>query len=441
MPKLTKRLTDSVARKLEPPDAGYEMHWCSDTPGFGVRIGAPVGDRVARAWILERRVDGKTKRVTLGKAAGASAISAEAARFLMLERSSELQKGIDRAAVTRDKRKQEKAEATTLAEAVSEYVRKKRRSDGKPLKARTADDYLAMVTEGKTSRAGRKAADGELYTLANKSIHKISGSDMRGVYAAAMKRSERRAAYAMQVLRAVLNWFGVTVEDSPLGKEVAGRDRIVLPQPKARGLPIPPELIGVWWKAACAAGGDGIGGSQKAADSLRFALLTGARPGEGIGSKWVEGVLVRDVDLAGARVVLRDTKNRKDHVIMLSRQALEIVGRNAEGKKPTERLFTVGDPKKTLAAINKAAGVRVTPHGLRKTFVSVADALVTSNTQKKMVNHTDTRDVTATHYVFKGEAELRLGWQTVADFIESRASIEPSKAGENVVQMPAREVA
>jgi integrase len=458
MPKLTKRLTDSLARKLPAPARDYEIHWCGETPGFGLRVGAPAVvaiqgtensqpyEHVVRAWIMERRVDGTSKRVTLGKANGPNAISAETARKLMVERSSELQQGIDRVALAREQRKQEQAETTTLAEAVREYVQKKRRSkDGLPLKARTRADYLAMVAEGKTFANGAKAHNGELFALAHKSIYRISAVDIREAHQVAFKRSERRAAYAMQVLRAVLNWFGVKIANNPLGNEVAGRDRIVLPQPRAKGLPIPPERVGAWWKAACAAGGDEVGGSREAADYLRFALITGVRPGEGLGDKYVDGILIRDVDLAGARVVLRDPKNRKDHTVLLSRQALEIVARymdrNENGqqvaKKLTDRLFSVGDPKKTLAAINKAAGVRVTPHGLRKTFASIADAYVPGNTTKRMINHTDPRDVTAMHYIHRSEAELRRGWQTVADFVEAQAGTE---APQNVVQMPAREV-
>jgi integrase len=459
MPKLTKRLTDSFARKLPAPAHGYEIYWCAETPGFGLRVGAPAAvaiqsqddgqryEHIVRAWVMGRRVDGKSKRVTLGKASGPNAISAEAARKLMIERSSELQQGIDRVARAREQRKQEQAEAVTLAEAVAEYVKKKRRSkDGLPLKARTRADYLAMVAEGKLFANGAKAHDGELHALAHKSIYRIAAADIRQAHEAVFKRSERRAAYAMQVLRAVLNWFGVKVPDNPLGRDVAGRDRIVLPQPKAKGLPIPPERIGAWWKAACAAGTDEVGGSREAADYLRFALITGVRPGEGLGDKYVDGILIRDVDLAGARVVLRDPKNRKDHTVLLSRQALEIVARymdrNEDGqrvaKKLTERLFSVGDPKKTLAAINKAAGVRVTPHGLRKTFASIADAYVPGDAAKRMINHVDARNVTAVHYIHRSEAELRRAWQMVADFIEKEAGVE---APENVVPMPARAVA
>ena len=114
MPKLDKRLTDNSARTVSGPQtekeqaAGYVIHWCRDTPGFGVRV-SHTGDR---AYISERRnSDGKTRRVTLGKAVGgkaAGAISADMARKLQITYSSELQSGVDRAEVKREQRKVEK---------------------------------------------------------------------------------------------------------------------------------------------------------------------------------------------------------------------------------------------------------------------------------------------------------------------------------------------
>jgi hypothetical protein len=38
-----------------------------------------------------------------------------------------------------------------------------------------------------------------------------------------------------------------------------------------------------------------------------------------------------------------------------------------------------------------------------------------------MLNHSVAGDVTLGHYVGKSEAQLRAGWQTVADFIEAAA--------------------
>lgn len=428
MPKLDKRLTDSVARAIplpaapnvvdvraikgkavNLPTAAHVFWWCPETSGFGLRVSSS-GDK---AYISERRVDGKTVRRTLGKAVGGQAISADAARKLQVVVSSELQSGVDRAEVKRDQRKASKQEAVTLADALRTYVKGKRRGkDGLALKERTKADYLGMLSGGGTALNGKPYLDGPLHALANKSILKITGADMRGVYKTTEKRSLRRAAYAMQILRAVLNWHGVAVEHSPLAKATPGRDRIILAATTGKPTPIPPERLGAWWRAALAhAGGD-------AADGCRFILLTGCRPGEVFGSEYETGLMVSDVDLTGARLTLLDTKNRKDHTVVLSTQALAILQTHCEGKKPNAKVFDVLDPGKTLDNINKLAGIeRITPHKLRHTFASVAEELVSGYALKRMMNHADGGDVTGTHYVGKSENQLRVAWQTVADFI------------------------
>ena len=148
------------------------------------------------------------------------------------------------------------------------------------------------------------------------------------------------------------------------------------------------------------------------ADKLRFMLLTGARPGE------AAGLLVGKVDLDGGRAVLLDTKNRLDHTVVLSSQALEILRRHCEGKKPGAAVFGGIDTNKTMIAINSAAGTPdVTPHKLRHSFASVAAQLVPAFTLRKLLNHVDPGDVAGTHYVFVGDVQLRAAWQTVADFI------------------------
>ena len=56
-------------------------------------------------------------------------------------------------------------------------------------------------------------------------MSRITADDIRGVHAALMKRSERQAVYAMQVLRAVLRWQGVVVPGNPLGRDTVVADR------------------------------------------------------------------------------------------------------------------------------------------------------------------------------------------------------------------------
>ena len=410
MPILKTKLTDSAVAKLPLPEKGQAFYWCPMTPGFGVRVGA-TGDR---AYIFERRLDGKTVRRTLGKASGPASISADTGRKLKITISGELQTGVDRLEVKRERRQVEKQDSLTLAAALDEYVTGKRRGkDGLSLKPRTIADYLAMVTAGSGfTKAGKKYAGGPLQALADKALHKITADDLRTAYTAAEPYSNRQAVYCLQVLRAVLNWHGVAVPDSPLAKATAGRNRIILTPTAGSPKPIPPELLGAWWRAASQMAGN------VSADGCRLILLTGCRPGEIFGSAFSSGLTVSDVNLVGGRLTLQDTKNRKDHTVMLSTQALEIVAAHCAGKRRGAKVFDVLNVGKTLAKINAAAGVvGITPHKLRHTFASVAEELVSGYALKAMLNHTDAADVTGVHYVGKSETQLRAAWQATADFI------------------------
>jgi integrase len=447
MPTLSKKLTDTVARSAKDcpvPNKTYIIYWCSAKDGFGVRV-SWTGDR---AWIFERRVKGKTVRRTIGKAEGRGAISVSAARELAIDRSSELSKGVDRAEIEREERKAEatakKEAGVTLKVALKEYVSKKRRGkDGLALKERTKADYLAMVEQGGIKLNGEPKQDGSLLPLADTPVAQITADDVRTLFAKLEKRGQRQAVYAMQVLRAVLNWHGVKIPGNPLGKEVAGKDRITLSSSVGVPKPIPPEYLGAWWRAACGAGKETVGGSMLAGDYYRFRLLTGCRGVEVIGDNFGnEPIRVKDVDLIGARIKLADTKNRKDHTLLLSRQAMEIAKRNVEGKKADDLLFAVGDPRKTLQAINVAAGMAPLAcqgHDLRDTFASVAEELVSGYTLKRLINHSDAGDVTGSSYVGKGEAQLRAGWQVVADAIEDMATDPPQQElPDNVVPMKSK---
>ena len=403
MPTHTEKLTDKVARLMAPPAEGQAIHWCPKTPGFGLRL-TKTGDR---AWVSERRVDGKTVRRTLGKAQGPAAITAETARRLQLDVSSELQRGVDRLEVKRERIEADKAEGLTLAMALAIYVDKKRRAkDGLPLKDRTKADYLAMVEPAGVVK-GKPTMPGALFPLAAKSIHRISADDVTGLHTSLAARGERQQTYAMQVLRAVLRYFGVQIVDNPLAPTTAGAERIHLKASKGDPSPIPAERLGAWWRAACKLQG-------ASADQLRFMLLTGARPAE------AAAVQAGQVDVPTRRLTLVDTKNRSDHLVMMSEQVAAIVSWTADGKKPGAPVFGVGDTRAALRRINAEAGTpHVTPNKLRHTFASVAEGLVSTYVMKRMINHSNTGDVTGEHYINVGSARLKAGWQAVADFIEA----------------------
>ena len=60
-------------------------------------------------------------------------------------------------------------------------------------------------------------------------------------------------------------------------------------------------------------------------------------------------------------------------------------------------------------------------HGLRATLASIAEELVSSALLKRMMNHAAAGDVTLGHDMAKSEAQLRAGWQAVANFVEEAA--------------------
>lgn len=425
VPLLTVRAIESLRPKEQPYKVSLDR-------GLQLRI-APDGVRTLLVRYTVKGGAGQRQyRIPqeYGEGAGQiklAAACAEAARIRALARERIDWPAQEEARVSKAIAEAESAqrlECLTLAQAVREYVDKKRRAkDGLPLKARTRADYLAMIEPGRVSSSGRKFADGELCPLAHKVLAAITGNDIRALHAAVLKRSERQAAYAMQVVRAVMRWHGVVLADNPLARETAGRDRIIIATGAGDPAPIPPEKLGAWWRTSADAP------SRVAADYYRFQLLTGCRGIEIHGHKkhGYPAIKVGDLDAHGGKIVLRDTKNRSDHKLLLSRQALEIARKNAGKRKPEEPLFPIVDARKTLAWINAKAGTLVQGHGLRATFASIAEELVSGAVLKKMMNHAAGADVTLGHYVGKSEAQLRSGWQVVADFIE--ASAAPPCAG------------
>jgi len=447
MPKLTKKLTDTVARSIEIPALQSEgktvqvVWWCPVTPGFGLRVSSSG----AKVYYSLRRVDGKLVPRNCGKAVGPGAVSAEAARKVAQEINNELLLGVDRIQVRREEKKVELEEAVTFGEALKEFVEKGRRGkDGLEHKSRTASDYLKMIRPAGIGPSGpgkrpKPWGNGRLFTLADKPIASITAADILKVDALGRKTSQRQADYAMQILRAVLNWHGIVIEGSPLAKATAGKKRIVISGVKKKGRPIPRAQLGAWWNAAVAHVDHGRPQNLPtgAADGLRFMLLTGLRPGEVFGSAWQPGMYVKDVNFAAKMLTSFDTKNRSDFNVMLSKQALAILKKACTNKLPAAKVFDVKDPGKTLETINELAGVQgITPHKLRHTFASICEPRVSGYMLKRMINHISDEDVTG-GYVGKDEEELAEGWQVVADFITSAAAEAAQAAASQPVSQAA----
>lgn len=407
-PPLKINFTKAALDALPLPEPGQRVTY-HDTKVIGLQLRVTANG--TKTFYVFQRVNGKPERVKVGDLTYPK-LSIDQARDKAKDIIAQMAKGQSPSEAKRTK----KAESLTLAAAMQQYVAdKRRRSDKLPLKPRTVDDYTAMLKSPRLTAAGKKTKGGALAKLAGKSIYALTADDIKATHTENLKppNSRRQAFYAMQTLKAVLRFYAIKIPGDPFSSDTREADRIYI---EAAGVSdVEPVLellnrLGEWWRALHALPQSAV------RDYLAFLALTGCRPGEPL------KVLVGD--LANGTIKLHDTKNRSDHTLLLSVQALAIAERNAEGKAPTERLFPITPAQANALAheLSAATGIPFVPKMLRSLFASIADDLVSSSTLKRMMNHRLAGDITDTNYIRKLKVALREGWQKVADHIEATAA-------------------
>lgn len=398
----TKAMLDSLPL---PEGKQRDVYYDERQPGLQIRVTSSGAKTFS---VFARVAGGSPTRVTIGRY---PALTPEAARKIAKAKIAQLAVGVNPNAEDRASR----VEPMTLAKAMASYVENQTREDDKlSLKPRTKADYLAMVKPSRLTAAGKQTKGGLLRKLAKKPIHEISAADIRSLNTEnKAQRGERQAAYSMQVLKAVLNFYGVKVKDSPFSLDTAKSGRVVIPKTKAADETPVTELLknlGFFWQKLNAV-------QSPASDYLRLLLLTGCRPSEPL------RVPVADCDLAAGKVLLRDTKTRTDHTLLLSSQSLEIIKRQIQGKGLEDRLFNVIPAQANVLAheLSAITGLTFTPKNLRAVFASIASDLVTVHIYKRILNR-GKGDVDDKNYIKKLESQLRAGWQAVADHVEALAA-------------------
>ena len=401
---------------LKPLESGERLV-VRDTkvPGLELRV-TKAG---TKTFSLRRRIKGgEVERVTIG---GFPEYSVERARDKAKVILGQHAQGVSNASANRKKAR----DGLTFEKALELFVEDDSARDT-PLKPRTRLDYKTMIRPAGKHPSGRTHGAGELHSLAGKRIDALTGTALKALFKKLADKSQVRAGYAMRVVRALLNYHGVKVEDDPFALTTARRDRIVIPAANRRTRTIPVERLDDWWRAAS---------EVQNGDAFQVLLLTGMRRGE------LAGIRRGGVDLKAGRIPLSDTKNGKPHVVLLSTQALQLVRARAANKEDEDLLFSgAGDPRKSLQSIIAATGIPFSAHDCRRTFATIAAARLPGYVVKRLMNHADGNDVTGAHYVHLDEATLRAGWQVVADAIVGapRMPAEKVAQADNVVSLNTR---
>lgn len=392
------RLTKTFVDQVQPPPLkngkpNQSFFRDSALPGFGLRV-TSAG---AKAFIVETRVSGKVKRVTLGKY---GPLTVEQARKLAQQFLGKVAGGAD---PIEDEREHDLA-TTTLKQIFKDYLETR-----KDLKATTQHDYTRHL-------------EGSFGDWQNKRLTDINKDMVELRHRELGKRSPARANGAMRVLRALFNHAMHKLEDRDGDSLLRVNPVDRLRQNRAwytverRQTIIKPHQLAAWYAATQQLN------QTVTRDYLPFLLFTGLRRSEGAALRW------SDVDFEDRTMRFPDTKNRSTHVLPMSDFLFELLQRR---KKETKSPWVfpsplheghLKEPREAVSRVSTASGVTFTLHDLRRTFITIAESLdIPAYALKRLLNHKDPNDVTA-GYIIDDAERLSAPMQKIADFLLEKMS-------------------
>lgn len=404
---MNAKLTKTAVEAIAAPDKGERLVWDTELTGFGVRITASG----KRSYIAQRRVNGKTRRVTLGPH---GVYTAEEARKKARTALGSMVEGEDPAVV----KARRKALAVTLADAADGYLR------DRDLKPRSVADT-------------RRHLDGAFADWKDRPIAELTRDKVLRRFRERSAKAPAQANQQFRTLRAILNHakaaYRLPDGESILPEnpaDVLKETRAWNPQ-RSRNSYVPLHRLGEWWVAVQALRADRslTPAGRTAADLVAFLTLTGLRKGEATGLQW------SDVDLQDGSLRLTDTKNGEAVTLPLSDAAIMLLSQRPGGHKVFAGSRGDGstpDMRPALCTVAEATGISVTPHDLRRTFRAIGGAIGAELWQcKALMNHKQRQDVTLASYTDLEDVRyLRPQAEAIAQYLDQQAA---AAASDNVV--------
>jgi integrase len=397
---MQERLTEKIVRGLKPQNCDYEA-MDTELRGFGLRV-YPSGRRV---WIYRYRYEGRLRRLTLGDWPVMN--RDEALRACLQARHV---RRFDDPMEVRERQKQAKRAERDAARQLQER-------DAYTL-AVLAEEYLVHYAQPnkRSWREDRRMLERDvLPVLGDKPAHTVTRKDVIALLDSFIERgAPRMAGICRNVLRKAFSF-------------ASERGRIDVVNPCA-GVRAPKHGRRSRWLSnaelkdlllklpAC-------GLSADMQDVLRLQLLTGARKGEVVAACW------REIDLDDGIWTQppEKAKNGNEHMVMLSRQAADLIGRRPRRGAylfPSESLggHIRGDSVNT--ALTRALPVLklepFTPHDFRRTLTTwLARQGCTLEVRDRIFNHVP-QGVDREHYnQHRYDAEARDWLQRWADHLDA----------------------
>jgi integrase len=408
MPKVTL-LTKGAVDDIPFSAKGQTIHYCTDLSGFGVLAGARK-----KTFIIERRVNGKTRRVTIGRV---GEISLQKARQDAEQLIGEMVGGTDPVARKRD----QTGDGITLRQAWVLHQHAMKKKNGSKT---TLDDYQTKLDCHMAEWLDRQLID---ITRAMVTALHIKIGDTNG--------NPYMANGVMRVLRAIWNRARKPHPDLPESPtravdfyEEKGRTAVITDWP-------------AWWQ--------GVHKITSAArrDFYIWLALSGCRAGETMSME------VEHFDAKKALFLYPITKTESFELplskFMVTLIQKRIEGNAAEFGKDCPWIFPSAtsasghlEEEKLTAAEPKFFKQHWSPHTLRHSWITNADQKVKISDahQRLLTNHALKRAKTGdahSGYIHPDLDDLRKSQQRMTDFILAKINPKPTKgkkrSGNNVV--------
>ncbi|SPF55444.1 putative Integrase family protein [Candidatus Desulfosporosinus infrequens] len=382
MPKM--KLTDKAVDRLPLSADGYVVYYDTKLTGFGVRVGSR-----SKMYFVHKRIGNIQIKVSIGKTA---LLTFEDAYEKALQILKDAAQGItpdDRVAEQSRIAEERKAETTTFREMFDDYC-----ATRKKLKQDTKDHYLDKLTC-------------YLSDWLTQPLLSITPAMVVAKHAEIGKKSKAQADHVFRVLRAVFN-HAMEMHDNIFTRNPVKRLSSVnawYNVPRKQTFTRPAQLAAFF---------DAVEGSPGlVADYMTCLLFTGIRSASEIAR-----VEVSHVDFKEKCISLFDTKTREFLIVPVGGHVLKILKRRHDDAvaQGTPFLFYAFQeqaarngryvPKKAGGHIKDVRGTiktifegtelaQITPHDMRRTFLTYADEIGISNVvQKRLVGHAISQDVT-----------------------------------------------
>ncbi|MCI2808460.1 tyrosine-type recombinase/integrase [Eoetvoesiella caeni] len=432
-----KKLTKLAVENLPVPSAtkGQEFYWEEGaTKGFGVR----VTSNGVRSYIVQRPVNGKTRRFTLGQH---PMLSCDEARKRALKMLLDMGDGIN----PQDEKRKKVAQTETLREVMEDYIEHKRTKHG-PLRPTSKADL-------------RKCVVVTFAEWADKPVAEINREACIKRFRELSKTAPVQTNQAFRNLRALLNWArekNATSDGTypilpvnPVSQMFKQGGMAKWNPEKARDGRIPKDKLGETWLLLqqYADPERNRRSTSVAADLVMFLILTGCRIGEASSLTWDRVKL--DGDLPTFHIPGDIAKNHNAMTFPITKALHQILTRRYAERttKGKEYVFPavrgdsghMKDPRAMWEKVSEVAGLHLSNHDMRRTFEDVAKIVgIDGDTSRQLENH-KASDVHGKHYANNPDpASLLPALEAISAWIVRQGEIAKAAAsGENVIALRA----